>query len=58
MGIFEGTTYHEKGMDKNFEVKEEEVKEILEDGSYQGWNKDMPRLTWTNCGSEWDCKNI
>lgn len=36
MGIFEGTTYDEKGMDKNFEVKEEEVKEILEDGSYQG----------------------
>lgn len=32
MGISEDTAYHEKGMDKSFEVKEEEVKEILKVG--------------------------
>lgn len=58
MGISEDTAYLEKGMEKIFKVKEGEVKETLEEGRYQGWSKDMQRLTWTNCSSEWGCKNI
>lgn len=58
MGTSEATVYHKKDLGKKFEVKEKEVKEIPEGGRYQGWSKDMQRLTWTNCSSEWDCKNI